>query len=104
MTSPLGPAHHPRALLGSFPLIIIAITAVSLAGCAATGAPVMPPPDAPPASSGGCSPGWSPGADGRCQRDPSNFGGPPIYFGPQARAIPPWLNASAAPPRSRPRT
>jgi hypothetical protein len=28
------------------------------------------------------------GADGRCQRDSSNFGGPPIYFGPQVRTTP----------------
>src|SRR5262249_51947243 len=68
---------------------------VSLAGCASMRAPVSPPPS-PPASPGGCSPGWTLDSDGRCQRDPSNFGGPPIYLGPQVGATPAQILRSFA--------
>lgn len=66
------------------PTFVLVLVLLSLAGCAATGAPYFPPTEPPPVAPGGCWPGWSPGPDGRCQRDPSNFGGPPINFGVQA--------------------
>jgi hypothetical protein len=89
-----------RAGSGRWPASLLAGALVALASCAAPGASVGPPPAVPPPppATPGCSPGWTMGPDGRCHRDPSNFGGPPIYFGPQVRVAP---TAPAADQRAR---
>src|SRR5262245_27428827 len=77
------------------PIVLACVVSLALAGCASLGAPIIPPA-LPPASPGGCSPGWTMGSGGTCQRDPSNFGGPSIYFGPQVRTTPvPLLTVSS---------
>ena len=61
------------------PLILAGL---AVAGCGSL--PAVPNPPPPPPSSSGCSPGYHTGPTGSCDRDESNFGGRPGYFGVQA--------------------